>query len=201
MPQPTADPAIIRLENVRLSFPQLFHAKAVQENQEPKFGASFILDNEKHKKLLDQIEATIERMALDFWKKKVSFKHCLHDGNEKEDLDGYGDGTSYISASSKRRPVVVDRGRNPVTEEDGVIYAGCYVNATIRLWVQNNDFGRRVNAELRAVQFVKDGESFGAGPVDPESEFEELGDEGNGGSTGNGGGRSRKAPSMDDPMF
>lgn len=170
------DPAIIKLENVRLSFPHLFTPHAMEEGQEKKYGAVFILDNEKHDKTLTLIEKTIERLALDFWKKKMHFKTCLRDGNEKPEMDGYGDGVMFISASRKTRPAVVDRAVNPITEEDGIIYAGCYVNATIRLWVQDNKWGKRVNAELRAVQFVKDGESFGAGPVNPEDEFASLED-------------------------
>ncbi len=171
---PPADPAIVKLENVRLSFPHLFQPHAMEADQEKKYMATFILDNDKHGKLLDQIEALIERLALDHFKKKVHFKGCLRDGNEKPGMDGYGDGVMFISASRKTRPAVVDRQVNPLTEEDGIIYAGCYVNATIRFWVQDNKFGKRVNAELRAVQFVKDGESFGAGPVDAESEFSAI---------------------------
>lgn len=174
MPTQPTDLAIIRLKNVRLSFPHLFTAHAMEDGQEPKFSATFILDNTEHTQTISLIEKTIDRLALDFWKKKTSFKRCLRDGNDKADLDGYGDGKMFVSSSRKQRPPVVDRDVNPVTEEDGIIYAGCYVNATIRLWVQDNKFGKRVNAELWAVQFVKDGESFGAGKVDPEQEFERL---------------------------
>lgn len=169
------DPGIITLPNVRLSFPHLFTAHAMDagdgKQQEPKFSATFLFNNNEHGALLDRIDAIIERLALDEFKKKVGFKKCLRDGNEKSELEGYGDGTSFITASCKARPGVVDRRLNPIAEADGVIYAGCYVNATIRLWVQNNQWGKRVNAQLRAVQFLRDGESFGAGPVDATQEF------------------------------
>lgn len=168
------DPNIVKLENVRLSYPNLFTAKAAEGSDEVKFSASFLLDNEKHAKLIKQIETLIDRIALDHFKKKVSFKSCLRDGNEKADKEGYGDGVTFFNASRKTRPVVVDRNLNPITEEDGVIYGGCYVNATVRFWVQDNKFGKRVNAELRGVQFVKDGESFGAGPVNAEEEFDAI---------------------------
>lgn len=172
-------PSIIFLPNVRLSFPHLFTAHAMksrdgEKQQEPCFSATFLLDNTEHAALLDRIEATIERIALDEFKKKVGFKSCLRDGNEKPELDGYGDGKSFISARNKIRTGVVKRDLSPIVEEDGIIYAGCYVNATIRLWVQNNSWGKRVNAQLRAVQFVKDGESFGAEKVDASKEFEAL---------------------------
>lgn len=191
MPDNT-DPAIIRLDNVRLSFPHLFQAHAMEEGQEKKFGATFIFPNEQKGKLYtgemgkkepegnicEKIEKLIERLALDQFKKKVHFKSCLRDGNEKPDMDGYGDGVMFLTASSKTRRQVVDRDvQIPITEEDGKIYAGCYVNASVRLWVQDNKWGKRVNAELRAVQFVKDGDSFGAAPVNAENEFESLMDD------------------------
>ena len=35
----------------------------------------------------------------------------------------------------------------------------------IRLWWQDNQFGKRINASLEVVRFRKDGEAFGAAPV------------------------------------
>lgn len=172
--QKPADPAKIKLENVRLSFPALFEAKAMK-GSEPRFSATFLMDSVKHADLIKKIETTIDRLALDHFKKKVTLKGvCLHNGNEKEDKEGYGDGTMFVTASRKTRPAVVDQKLITLTKEDGKPYAGCYVNASIRLWVQDNEFGKRVNAELLAVQFVKDGESFGAGPVKAEDEFEPV---------------------------
>lgn len=195
------DPGIITLPDVRLSFPHLFTPHTMpgsEDTQEPKFSATFLFDNTKHSALLDRIDAIIDRLALDEFKKKISFKRCLRDGNDKSELEGYGDGTSFISASNKARPGVVDRRLNPIAESDGIVYAGCYVNATIRLWVQNNTWGKRVNAQLRAVQFLRDGESFGAGPVDATKEFEQVDDDTS--STGvssrpRSGGRSGGKPS------
>jgi len=65
-----------------------------------------------------------------------------------------------IKASTKKRPLVIDRSKSPITEDDDIIYAGCYVNAIISLWAQNNGYGKRINAQLDGVQFVKDGEPF-----------------------------------------
>jgi hypothetical protein len=69
---------------------------------------------------------------------------------------------------------VVDLQGNPLVTTDGKPYAGCYVNANIDVWWQDNKYGKRVNASLRSVQFVKDGESFGAGPLDAAKEFEDV---------------------------
>ena len=181
MPTDTPDPNIIRLSNVRLSYPQLFTASVVKNSRgepqgKPKFSATFLMDVVNHAKLINLIEKTIERVALDEFKKKVILKHsCLHDGNEKDETDGYGDGVMFLKASNKTRPPVVNRDKSPIVEQDGLIYGGCYVNATVRIYAMEHEVGgKQVNAQLRAVQFLKDGESFGADPVNVEDEFESL---------------------------
>lgn len=174
---PTSD--VIKLPNVRLSFPRLFKPKAFREGQEPRFESTFLLDpsDKVHAKIIKQIETTADEILEEHFGKKVPKKIelCFGDGDDK-DYDGY-EGMFYISTSNKTRPTVVARDRTPLVEEDGKPYAGCYVNGSITLWVMDNEFGKRVNANLRAVQFVKDGEAFGVKPVDADEEFDVLDDE------------------------
>lgn len=82
-----------------------------------------------------------------------------------------------INASETRRPQVRDNRRDPLTkkpavlkpgQDDDRIYAGCWVNILIRPWWMNNDYGKKVNAGLVAVQFVKDDEAFGQGRISEE---------------------------------
>lgn len=175
----TADPNVIKLTNVRLSYPQLFVAKPPEEGKEPVFSASFLLDKKEHAGLIKQIEKLTERVALDGFKKKVKLaRQPLRDGNEKDGKEGYGDEVMFVSARNAKRPVVVDRDLTPLTKDDSKPYAGCFVNATIRLFSYDHKVGGKgVSASLRAVQFVKDGESFGAGPVNAEEEFEAVTDD------------------------
>ena len=169
----------IVLKNVRLSFPQLWTAKAFQAGQDPRFNANFLLDKEGQADQIKKLEDAINAVAEEKWKGKVpkGLKICLGDGEEK-DYDGY-DGAMFVSASTKVRPVIVDQKKNPLAEEDGKPYAGCYVNAAISLWAQDNQWGKRVNATLDAVQFVKDGEGFGGKKVtaDVFGEIEEEDDD------------------------
>lgn len=172
----------ILLKKVRLSFPQLFTPRAFQAGQDPRFEASFILDpaNKDHAEQIAAIKAEIVRLAGEAFggptKIPRDLKTCLVDGNTK-DYAGYKD-MLVLTSHNKVRPTVVNRQKAPVAEGDPQApYAGCYVNATVNLWVQNNQFGKRVNASLRAVQFYDDGEAFGRGPVDADSEFEAIGDE------------------------
>lgn len=165
----------IRIDNVRLSYPQLFQAKAM-EGSKPKFSATLLLNKKTHAKEIAQLEKMIERAALDKFGKKVTLKHTpLHDGNEKEDKEGYGDEVMYLVAKSDTRPAVVDQKKAPLTEADGKIYGGCYVNAFVEIFAYKHPTGGSgVSAGLKAIQFFRDGDSFGAGPVDTDKVFDEV---------------------------
>lgn len=164
----------VKLVNIRLSFPALFNPKSVN-GSEPKFSANFLLHKTRDAKQIDALNDAIEAVKTAKWRDKVpkGVKVCLHEADEKE-YEGYDSEHVYLSASSSRRPVVVDRDLEPLTAEDNRPYAGCFVKASVRLWAQDNQFGKRVNAELLAVQFVKDGEAFGAAPVRAEDEFDAI---------------------------
>lgn len=178
MSNKTTDPNVVKLFNVRLSYPVLFTAKAMEDGKKPVFSASFLLDKKQHAATIKEIEDKTARVALDEFKKKVKLNRVpLRDGNEKDGKDGYGDDVMFVNAKNEKRVPVVDRDLTPLTAEDSRPYAGCYVNATIRLFAYDHPTGGKgVSASLRAVQFVKDGESFGAGPVNAEEEFEPVAD-------------------------
>lgn len=174
----------VKLQNVRLSFPKLFKPVAFKdgagkETGEPKYSAAFLLDKTANAQGIRDMEAAIAAVAKEKWADKVpkAMKPCLRDGVEKEETDGYGEEVMFFNASSAKKPVVVDRNRDDLQESDGRPYAGCYVNAVVRLWAQDNQFGKRVNASLLAVQFVRDGEAFGEAPVDADKEFDDIPEE------------------------
>lgn len=166
----------VRLRNVRLSFPSLFQKVGMGES-EPKFEAQFLFPKEEDKdKNAEAVTAAIDHLTKTFFKGKKlgSDKVCLKDAGDKDQYDGYDDTLYFITARANRRPTVVDKDLSPLTEDDDKPYAGCYVNATITLWCQDNNYGKRINASLEAVQFFKDGDSFGAGGVTVENEFEAI---------------------------
>ena len=94
--------------------------------------------------------------------------------------------TLFISASDSIRPQVIGKKREALTEEDDVVYGGVIVNALIRPWAQDNKFGKRINANLVGVQFVKeDGVRFGQARPDVNEHFDDEGGE-DGSSGGDG---------------
>lgn len=171
-----SEPVIVKLTRtpVRLSYPQLFEPKAGPEGGKAAYSAVFLLDKKTNAADIAAIQAAIAKVKEAQWgKKPVQLKGtCLRDGSEKAETDGYGPDVMFISARNEKRPGVVDRDLTPLAAEDGKPYAGCYVFATIRLWAQDNKFGKRVNASLRNVQFIKDGDPFGEKTTPAGEEFE-----------------------------
>ena len=161
----------ITIPGARLSFPSLFQ-KSTFQGKEGKFEGTFLFpktDTKTYDKLMAAIEATKVEGKLG---KVPASKICIQDGDEIE-YDGY-EGMWAVKAANSKRPTVIDRDKSPLTEEDDKLYAGCYVNAIVSPWPQDNDFGKRVNANLLGVQFVKDGEPFGDAVVAHADDFDEV---------------------------
>lgn len=165
------DQHIIKVNNVRLSFPALYKPKGFGDSKEnPKYLATFILDPVEHKKEIAQINKAVEELTKQLKLKKVPADKLCVKGGDEEGREEY-EGKIVVRTSSTGKPPVVDRGNQPVDEESGLIYAGCYVDASFNLWAQNNNYGKRINGGLRAVRFRAHGEPFGAPPVDADDEF------------------------------
>ncbi len=164
----------IKLENVRLSFPSIFK-RSEFNGVEGKFEATFLMNKENQAKLISKVEAKIAEIQKENKIKVSPDKICLKDG-DYVDYDGY-DGCMSIKAGSNRRPTIIDRDKAPLVEEDGKPYAGCYVNAVVELWAQDNNYGKRVNCNLLGIQFVKDGDSFGTGANDCTDDFDAFEDD------------------------
>ena len=174
---------VIKLENVRLSYARVFTARPFEEGQTPRFEASFLFDpsNADHAAKIKEIKIAARDLMVEAFGANFSPRDlrgvCFGDGDKKDKVpDGYV-GMFYLNSANTTRPAVANRRGEPVVEGDPQApYSGCYVNATITLWAQNNRFGKRINGNLRGVQFVKDGESFGQAPASAESEFDALED-------------------------
>jgi hypothetical protein len=183
-----ANGGIFKLKNARLAFADgIFNAKENTNDQGKvtrSFGCKFILP--RNHPQLEDLKSLIGTVAKNKWGEKAkdvlkvlvaNHKICLLDGDLKE-WDGFA-GNMFVSAGGKNRPLVVDADPNRIlTEADGRPYSGCYVNASIEVWAQENKHGKRINAQLRGVQFVRDGDAFGGGaPARPE-EFDNVESEG-----------------------
>jgi hypothetical protein len=170
----------IKLNNVRLSFAQLFEAKTVNGEGKPAFSASFLLNPSDPQ--IAAINAAIDAVAKDKWGAKADAnlkvmrtadKTCLHSGDLKANYEGF-EGMMYVSSRNTLRPTVIDVDKTPLVAENGKPYSGCYVNAVVELWAQDNNYGKRINATLMGVQYFKEGESFSGGGVADADDFDDL---------------------------
>jgi hypothetical protein len=173
--------------------------KPGEENKQTGYSWSVIMDKEQNAADIEKLRAAIVRAASEYpeWKGKVVMIRgnpkplvpqsnpkaekvvllgtCLKDGSEKADKDGYGDHVMFTSCNRVAKdgpPRVLDKSKMDIKpEESHYPYSGCYIISSIRIWIQNNEFGKRINAEGRVLLFDKHGEPFGKGAVDVDSDL------------------------------
>jgi hypothetical protein len=165
--------ANIKIKNVRLSFPSVFK-KATFNGQETKYEATFLI-SKKDEKTYKVLSEAIEKLLAEKKAKVKKDKIALKDGDDSEYPENEGYWT--LKAASNKRPLVVDRDKSVLTEDDDVIYGGCYVSAIVDFWFQDNQYGKRVNCNLYGIQFMKDGERFGTDTGIDVDAFDDLSDD------------------------
>lgn len=184
--------AVVILKNCRLSFPDLWKpGKPMNEGDVPKYGAQFIFDadSEAGKAAQEALISAARETFGENWKAIVGAmeksKKCVRKGDDnlsKEGLvrDGYA-GKLYLVARNKAKPLIIGPrkgadGTFPVlTEDGGKPYGGCYVNVKvdIKAMKAKDKIPNQVYASLLTVQYVSDGEAFGAAPGTAEG-FDEV---------------------------
>ena len=177
------------IKRARLGFPALLQPKAVQGG-EPKYSCNFILDTDAVEwRELGQI---ISAMAKEKWGENAPAVinmikadkrlRCYGQGSEKisqktgKVYDGF-DTKLYISAANSDKPKLygTDAKELPPTASLNQMFAGGnYVSGVISFWLQDNQYGRAIRANLDGVQFVETGEHFGASGPDTDGIFQAV---------------------------
>ena len=172
----------IKLATVRLSFPRLFTPELYDENaQVARYDASFMVEPGSANDLA--IREAISKAATEKWGAKAPAelkrlqgnkqKHCylLEDEVTRDEYEG-----SCVLSTHRNEtagpPVVVDADMTKLTEANGRPYSGCYVNASVDIYIQSGKYPG-VRATLCGVQFVADGEAFAGAPA-TASDFSSL---------------------------
>lgn len=176
------------IEDVRLSFPDLFEPKSFGEGK-PAYSAKFIIDPKSP--AVKKIEAAIAEVAKEKWgekadgvleiineDKKSAFVKGPYKNKKTGDVyDGF-QGMYHLNArtgSDKPAPKTFDRAKREVSARDGVFYAGCYVDAVVDIYAQDHpQYGRRINCGLLGVRFVRDGDAFSGGGGASADDFADL---------------------------
>lgn len=148
----------IVVKGVRLSFPALLEPKSFNGGA-AKYSATFLLP--KSDQVQEKfIRATIAEVVALKWKTppNLTGKIAIKDGDTAQ-YDGYADHW-FIPSSNAKKPICTYADKSPV-EDPEALYPGCYVDVVLNFWAQDNTFGKRINANVIAVRFNRDGERFG----------------------------------------
>lgn len=168
----------IKIENIRVSYPHLDKPYAGNQNgddnnqAEPKYGLVALLPKDTHVEAKDLCLEVIKQIQEDNDIKIAKDKKFIRDGDDSDKVEN--EGCYTISAREARRPSVRNKNAVPMTEREiqDNIYGGCWGSVLIRPWLQDNKYGKRINASLIAFQFLRDDEPFGEGRVDDDGVFD-----------------------------
>lgn len=171
----------VKIPSVRISYPALFKP----EEKYGKYKVTLLIPKkaELGKKIIADLEEAYAEVSKEAFEGKVlTFKGNKYPIRDGDELDEEGEekgeeykGHWYIVAKSTKRPTVVDNdsNRTPISEEDNRVYAGCYCHAVVQLYASKDKDTRGIYVNLQGVQFHKDGEAFGAAPLDSK-EFDDF---------------------------
>lgn len=150
----------------RVSFPSVFEATSGFEGQEAKFSITMLFPKETD---LSGMKKLVDEAIAEKWGNKVpkDLRSPFRDGDEKE-LDGYA-GHTYVKATSKTRPGIVDKDLVPIISSSD-FYAGCYARATVTVFAYDRTGNKGVSFGLQNIQKLDDGEAF-SGKKSAEEDF------------------------------
>lgn len=169
----------IRLDNVRLSYP---HVGTPQKNTSDdgkdtfSFNVQCLLPKETHAEARKACVELMNKLMTGKNFKVPADKRFIKNGDTVDEegertMSEECKGMYVVSARESKRPMLRGAKLDPKTgkpqrlspeEADQVFYGGCYANVLIRPWLQDNKFGKRLNAGLSAIQFLRDGDPFGS---------------------------------------
>lgn len=170
---------MIRIDNVRGSYVHLDKPYVGQMNDGnegvPKYSLVGILPKDTHEEAKNLIVSVINAMCDEKKAKVAKDKKFIRDGDDQE-KDEYANAWT-VSAREERKPKCRDRNGSLVEDREDIaemFQSGYWFNILIRPWFQDNKYGKRVNAGIAGVQFVKKDETFGSGSIDDSDAWDTV---------------------------
>lgn len=185
---------IVQLKHVRIAFiDELFEPGQYEGKGDFRHTATFIVEpgsaNDK------AIQAAIQAEAVTAWAKKADAmledmrgdkKAFSYQKNKKDKAGDVYDGfeNAYALAAVRKQkdgaPLFLHNVKDPatgkaqrLTGKEGIIYAGCYVNAKVEMWAQQGTY-RGMRCGLLGVQFDAAGDSFGGASRPSDDGFDAI---------------------------
>lgn len=170
---------MFRLDKVIASYPHLDKPHAGDEGGTPKFSIEVLLGKESHDGIIGLMRDHIKGILAEKKTKVSGDKLFLKDGDKYfEDKDECKD-RYKVSARENTRPTLRDAKGNKLDPKEDLekiqelFYGGAVVSVLINPWYQDNKYGKRINANLRAVRFVEDGTPFGEGRIGDDDAWDD----------------------------
>lgn len=161
---------------VRLSYAHLFEPAAAQEGGEKKYSVSLLIpknDKSTLNKIKKAVDAATQAGKPKFGGKiPANLKSPLRDGDEDRPDDENYAGHYFLNASSKNRPGIIGRDKQPVTNSEDV-YSGCFAYASLNFFAYNTAGNKGVGCGLNNIMKVRDGDYLG-GRSRAEDDFAEV---------------------------
>jgi hypothetical protein len=164
---------IVQLKRVRIAFiDNLFEPAQYEGKGDFRHTATFIVapgsENDKF------VQEAILKEAQGAWNKKAE--------SMLEDLRGDKKAFSYWKNKKQKDgpPIFLHITKDPdtgkakrLTGKEGIIYAGCYVNAKVEMWAQAGKYNG-MRCGLLGVQFCDHGDSFGGASRPTDDGFDSV---------------------------
>lgn len=150
----------------RMSFPSLFVPTGYLDGPKKySVTALWSVDDLKttHKEAWKTLLTAMDAKAKEFFdtplaRLPANIRRGIRNGNEKEHLNGYGEGILFASLSTDRKPQVVDLSKVLIPDGDTQrIYPGAYARASVNVFAYDN-IGKGVALGLHNVQWLGHGE-------------------------------------------
>ena len=170
----------------RLAFPDAFVAKQYQGQGPYSYRATVLIPKDDPQ--IAEIDKLIIAVAKEKWPAKYAEhlkriksepnKYFKGDGDLK-DYNGYAGNWAFSCTRNQDdgKPLVVDRKKQLITADSGLIYSGANVVVIGDIWVQDNAFGRAIRCALGAIQFHSHNDSFGGAAAPTTDGLDDLGDD------------------------
>lgn len=169
----------------RISYAHIWHPQTNEDGTPGKYNVSLLIDK-SDTKTIERIKAAIKAATIAdkerLGKIPPNLKQPLRDADAEGMEDENYIGHYFLNASSKRKPGIVGRSKDPATgrlrviEDEDEVYSGCYCNVSVNFYGFNVGTNKGIAAGLNNIQKVSDGERLGGGS-NPDEDFDDLGED------------------------
>ncbi len=153
----------------RLSYPHLLERNSGGSYPSDKYETTFLI--EKTKDISEIQDACMSALNAKFpgkFKSLSTLKHPpLRDGDDEEKYPGYW----YLKAKTDYRPTIVGPNPKLTIDDPELIYGGQNARLSLGIFTYDKAGSKGVSLNLKNVQILGGGESFGGDSGNPQDQF------------------------------